>query len=167
MKKYLSNILIYVAALLGIVAFIALFATPLQSFNEIKGTWSAYNVKAYLGEKSSTGVQIYNGSFIPAVGFIIPFLMAIFLIIESFKPELNTRLAIINTMFAIFFFVSAVLVLLTKEMFLAVNELGQTDYIRNGAGPISSAICSGAAGVILLIVTWVPSRKKIDFIEKV
>lgn len=166
MKKYLSNILIYLAALLGIVAFIALFATPLQSFNEIKGTWSAYNIKAYLGE-TSAGVKVYNGSFIPVIGFIIPFLMAIFLIIESFKPELNARLAIINTMFAIFFFVSAVLVLLTKEMFLAVNGYGPTDYIRNGAGPISSAVCSGIAGVILLIVTWVPSRKKIDFIEKV
>ncbi len=166
MKKYLSNILIYLAALLGIVAFIALFATPLQSFNEIKGTWSAYNVKAYLGE-TSNGVKAYSGSFIPVIGFIIPFLMAIFLIIESFKPELNTSLAIINTIFAILFFLSSVLVLLTKEMFLAVNDFGQTDYIRNGAGPISSAICSSIAGVILLIVTWVPSRKKIDFIEKV
>lgn len=166
MKKYLSNILIYLAALLGIVAFIALFATPLQSYNEIKDTWSAYNVKAYLGE-SSGGVQVYKGSFLPVIGFIIPFLMAIFLIIESFKPELNTRLAIINTLFAIFFFLSAVLVLLTKEMFLAVNDFGQTDNIRNGAGPISSAICSGVAGVILLIVSWVPSRKKIDFIERV
>ena len=166
MKKYLSNILIYLAALLGIVAFISLFATPLQSYNEIQGTWATYNVKAYLGEKSA-GVQIYNGSFLPVIGFIIPFLMSIFLIIESFKPELSGRLAIINTIFAILYFISAVLVLLTKEMFLSANDFGETVYIRNGVGPISSAICSFTAGVILLFVAWMPSRKKIDFIEKV
>ena len=79
MKNYLSNILIYLAALLGIVAFVSLFATPLQSYNEIQGTWTSYNVKAYLGE-TSAGVQIYKGSFIPVIGFIVPFLMSIFLI---------------------------------------------------------------------------------------
>ena len=166
MKKYLSNILIYLAALCGIVAFISLFATPLQSYNSIKDTWSAYNVKAYLGE-TSAGVQVYKGSFIPIIGFIIPFLLSIFLIIESFRPELNGRLAAINTIFAVLYFLSAVLVLLTKEMFLSVNGFGDTTYIRNGAGPVTSAVCSGLAGVILLIVTWMPWKKDIDFIEKV
>lgn len=166
MKNYLSNILIYLAALLGIVAFVSLFATPLQSYNEIQGTWTSYNVKAYLGETSG-GIQVYKGSFIPVIGFIVPFLMSIFLIIESFKPELGGRLAFINTGFAIMYFLSAVLVLLTKEMFLSVNDFGETMFVRNGPGPISSAICSFVAGIILLIVAWVPSRKKIDFIEKV
>ena len=166
MKNYLSNILIYLAALLGIVAFVSLFATPLQSYNEIQGTWTSYNVKAYLGE-TSAGVQIYKGSFIPVIGFIVPFLMSIFLIIESFKPELGGRLSFINTIFAIFYFLSAVLVLLTKEMFLSVNNFGETLFIRNGAGPIASAVCSFVAGMILLFVAWFPFKKKIDFIEKV
>lgn len=167
MKNYLNNILIYLAALLGIVAFVTLFATPLQSYNEIQGTWTSYNVKAYLGE-TSAGVKVYNGSFLPVIGFIVPFLMSIFLIIESFKPELGGRLAAINTIFAILYFFSAVLVLLTKEMFLAVNNFGETTFIRNGAGPISSAVCSFSAGIILLFVAWMPGRKKdIDFIEKV
>ena len=161
MKNYARNILIYIAALLGIFAFIGLFGTPLQKFDEIKEVWAAYNVKVYLGEAS------VNGSIIPIFGFVIPLLMAIFLIIESFRPDLNARLAAINTIFAIFFFLSAVVVLLTKEQFLSNNGFGETLLIRNGIGPISSAICSGLAGVILLVVTWVPGRKKIDFIDKV
>ena len=50
MKNYLSNILIYIAALCGIISFAGLFATPLMLQDTIKGTWSVYNVKAYLGQ---------------------------------------------------------------------------------------------------------------------
>ena len=171
MKKYMNNILIYIAALFGLVAFIGLFASPLQSFNSIKGTWSAYGVKAYLGEtvKNTSGetIVIYKGTIAPIFGFILPFLMAIVLIIESFRPAWNAKLAVINTILALFFFASAVLVLLTKELFLGANGLGDTTVIRNGGGPVSSAICSTIAGVILLVVTWMPRKKKeIDFIEK-
>lgn len=171
MKKYMNNILIYIAALFGLVAFIGLFASPLQSFNSIKGTWSAYGVKAYLGETSKTAegeiMVIYKGTIAPIFGFILPFLMAIVLIIESFRPAWNAKLAVINTILALLFFASAVLVLLTKELFLAANGLGDTPVIRNGGGPVSSAICSATAGVILLVVTWMPRKQKeIDFIEK-
>ena len=171
MKKYMNNILIYIAALFGIVAFIGLFASPLQSFNSIKGTWSAYSVKAYLGEisKNAAGetTVIYKGTIAPIFGFIFPFLMAIVLIIESFRPAWNAKLAAINTILALLFFACAVLVLLTKELFLGANGLGDTTLIRNGGGPVSSAICSTTAGVILLVVTWMPRKKKeIDFIEK-
>ena len=171
MKKYFNNILIYIAALLGLIAFIGLFASPLQSFNSIKGTWSAYGVKAYLGEttKDAAGetVVIYKGTIAPIFGFVIPFLMSIILIIESFRPAWSAKLAAINTILALLFFGCAVLVLLTKELFLAANNLGDTTVIRNGGGPVSSAICSAAAGVILLIVSWMPrKRKEIDFIEQ-
>lgn len=171
MKKYFNNILIYIAALLGIIAFIGLFASPLQSFNSIKGTWSAYSVKAYLGEttKNAAGetIVVYKGTIGPIFGFIIPLLMAIVLIIESFRPAWSAKIAVINTIFAFLFFGCAVLVLLTKELFLGANNLGDTTTIRNGGGPVSSAICSGIAGVILLVVSWMPrKRKEIDFIEK-
>lgn len=170
MKKYMNNILIYIAALCGIVAFVGLFATPLQSFNSIKGTWSAYNVKAYLGETIKQGdltVKVYKGTIAPIFGFIFPFLMSIVLIIESFKPAWNAKIAAINTILALFFFASAVLVLLTKELFLAANNLGDTNTIRNGGGPFSSAICSTLAGIILLVVTWMPrKRKELNYIEK-
>ena len=171
MKKYMNNILIYIAALFGIVAFIGLFASPLQSFNSIKGTWSAYGVKAYLGEttKDAAGetVVIYKGTIAPVFGFIFPFLMSIILIIESFRPAWNAKLAVINTILALMYFACAVLVLLTKELWLNANNLGDTTTIRNGGGPVSSAVCSTTAGVILLIVTWAPrKRKEIDFIEK-
>ena len=166
MKKYMNNILIYIAALLGIVAFIGLFASPLQFYDELKETWSVFTVKAYLGESTSDFV-VYKGTIAPIFGFILPFLMGIILIIESFRPAWNAKLAVINTVFALFFFASAILVLLTKELFLNVNNLGDTLYIRNGGGPVSSAICSGSAGVILLVVSWMPrKRKEIDFIEK-
>ena len=162
----MNNILIYIAALLGIIAFIGLFASPLQSFNSIKGTWSAYNVKAYLGE-TTNGVVVYKGTIAPIFGFIFPFLLSVVLIIESFRPAWSAKLAAINTILALFYFASAVLVLLTKELFLAANNLGDTTVLRNGGGPVSSAICSAGAGVILLIVTWAPrKRKEIDFIEK-
>ena len=166
----MNNILIYIAALFGIIAFIGLFASPLQSFNSVNGTWSAYNVKAYLGETVKMGdetIKVCKGTVTPIFGFIVPFLMAIILIIESFKPAWNARIAAINTIIALFFFASAVLVLLTKELYLEANNLGDTNMIRNGGGPVSSAICSTLAGIILLIVTWMPrKRKEVEYIEK-
>ena len=161
MKKYMSNVLIYVAALCGIIAFIGLFASPLQIINE-HGGWSAYNVGVYLGD---TKGNVYKGIVLPVFGYIIPFLMSIFLIIESFKPSLDNRLTVINTIIAIFYFASAVLVLLTKELWLMKNGFGEATYIRNGAGPLMASILSFVAGILLLIVTWVPSRKKIDYID--
>ena len=165
MKKYASNILIYIAALFGIIAFIGVFASPLQSYNEIKDAWVAYKVKAYIGEVSQ-GTTVYNGNFFPAIGYIVPFVLSIFLIIESFKPSLRERIAAINTIFAILYFLSAVLVLLTKELFLNANSFGDTLLIRNGVGPILGAVCSSLAGVILLVVTWMPGQKPVDFIVK-
>jgi len=161
MKKYMSNVLIYVAALCGIIAFIGLFASPLQILNE-HGTWSAYNVGVYFGDPKA---DVYKGVALPVFGYIIPFLMSIFLIIESFKPQLDNRLTIINTLLAILYFTSAVLVLLTKELWLVKNNFGEMTEIRNGAGPIMAAVLSSLAGIILLIVTWVPSRKQIDYID--
>lgn len=161
MRKYMSNVLIYVAALCGIIAFIGLFASPLQIQNE-HGGWSAYNLGVYFGDVKGS---VYKGVFLPIVGYILPFLMSIFLIIESFKPELDNRLSVINTLLAILYFLSAVVVLLTKELWLQANGFGEMTQIRNGAGPIMAAILSFSAGVLLLIVTWVPSRKKIDYID--
>ena len=166
MKKYLSNILIYVAALFGIVAFIGLFSTPLQIYDTVKGVWSPYVVKAYTGE-TVNGMVTNKGTFVPVIGFILSLLMSIFLIIESFKPNLAARLTVINTIVGILFFMCAVLVLLTKDLFLMANNYGDSPYHRNGPGPIMSAICSSIAGTLLLIVTWLPGRrKKIDFIEE-
>ena len=162
MKNYLSNVLIYVAALCGIISFIGIFASPLQIYSEVSKTWSAYNIRAYLGDSAS---GVYKGTFYPIFGYFLPFLMAIFLIIESFKPSLDNRLTVINTVFAILYFASAVLVLLTKELWLQANDFGDAIVIRNGAGPIMSAVLSTLAGIILLIVTYVPGRKKIDYIE--
>ena len=165
MRKYLSNVLIYLAALCGIIAFVGLFSSPLQIYNELNGTWSVYNVKAYLGEVND-GVTVYRGTIGPIFGFILPLIMAVFLILESFRPKLSSRLTAINTMFAVLFFLSAVVVLLTKELYLRVNELGDSVDIRNGTGPILSACCSSLAGILLLIVCWVPGIKSIDFIKK-
>lgn len=161
MKKYMSNVLIYVAALCGIIAFIGLFASPLQIQNE-HGGWSAYNLGVYFGD---TKGSVYKGVVLPIFGYIVPLLMSIFLIVESFKPQLDNRLTIINTFLAILYFASAILVLLTKELWLVKNDFGEMVSIRNGAGPIMAAILSFLAGVLLLIVTWVPSRKKIDYID--
>ena len=162
----MNNILIYIAALFGVIAFIGLFASPLQSYSSIKGTWSAYNVRAYLGE-TQNGVRVYKGTIAPVFGFIVPFLMSIILIIESFKPAWNAKIAAINTFIALLYFASAVLVLLTKELFLEANNFGDTNMIRNGGGPFTSAVCSTIAGVILLIVSWMPRKKKeLDYIEK-
>ena len=166
----MNNILIYIAALFGIIAFIGLFASPLQSFNSLSGTWSAYNVKAYLGETVKSGdetITVYSGTVAPIFGFVVPFLMAIILIIESFKPAWNAKIAAINTIIALLFFASAVLVLLTKELFLKANNLGDTGTLRNGGGPVTSAICSTLAGIILLVVTWMPRKtKEVEYIEK-
>lgn len=163
MKNYISNVLIYVAALCGIIAFIGLFASPLQSFNDIQKTWSAYNVSAYFGDLKNGA---YKGAILPIFGYILPLLMSIFLIIESFKPSLDNRLTVINTILAVLFIISAVLVLLTKELWLQANHLGETTLIRNGTGPIMASILSTVAGIILLIVTYSRINKRIDYIEK-
>ena len=166
MKKYASNILIYISALLGIISFICLFAAPLQCKDIFKNTWVNVNViKVYLGE-TQDGVVVTKSAVLPIFGFVIPFLMSIFLIIESFKPKLNARLAFINTVIAVFFLACAVLVLLTKEIYLSVNELGDTNELRNGVGPVTAGICNTLAAIILLVVTYMPGQRNIDFIEK-
>ena len=166
MKKYLSNNLIYIAALFGIICFIGMFSSPLQVYDSIKGVWSPYNGKVYLGETVNE-VVVTKGTAIPLIGFSLPFLMSIFLIIESFKPNLAARLTVINTILGILFFICAILVLLTRELYLNANNFGDSPYHRNGMGPIMAAISNTIAGVLLLIVTWMPSRrKKIDFIEQ-
>lgn len=161
MKNYFSNILIYIAALCGIIAFAGLFATPLMIQDTIKGTWSAYNLKVYIGDNG-----VPYGTWFPIIGYVLPLLMSIFLIVESFKPSLDSKLAVINTILALLYFFSAVSVLLTKELWLNANHYEDVGIIRNGLGPIMSGVLSFLAGVILLIVTWMPGRKKIDYIEK-
>lgn len=161
MKTYVKNILLYLVALLGLLAFIALFSNPLQSYDEIKGTWSIITLRAYLGDNVS-----YKGAGLPVVGFVIPLVLAIVVIIESFKSKWLARLKVINTFIAVLFFISAVLVLLTKECFLSVNDLGETQLLRNGGGPIFSAVCSSLAGALCLFVSWFPSKSSIQFIEK-
>lgn len=165
MRPYVKNILLYIAALLGLLAFIALFSNALQSYDSVKDSWSSCNVRAYLGE-SIGNEQVYKGAVLPIFGFIIPLLIAIALIIESFHPSWLKNIKVINTIFAVLFFTSAILVLLTKEVFLDANELGDTTLLRNGSGPIFSACCSSVAAILVLLVTWVPSTTTIKFIEK-
>lgn len=164
MKRYVSNVLIYLAALFGLIAFIGLFSSPLKIYNEIQGSWTVYGVKAYLGETSG-GIEAYKGTFVPVIGFVLPLIISITLIIETFQPSWNKKLSIINTLFAVLYFVSAILVLLTKEMFLKVNDLGDTLLLRNGAGPIMAAIMCFLSGIILLVIAWFP-HQEIKFIEK-
>ena len=132
-----------------------------------KGTLTRKEIRFWIEGLTSGSIPDYQSSALA---------MAIVLIIESFRPAWNAKLAVINTILALLFFTSAVLVLLTKELFLQANEWGnglviidgETVFaIRNGGGPVSSAICSAIAGIILLVVTWMPrKRKEIDFIEK-
>lgn len=165
MRTYVKNILLYIAALLGLLAFVALFSNALQSYDSVKDSWFTFNVKTYLGE-SIGNEKIYQGAVLPIFGFIIPLLLAIALIIESFHPSWLKSIKVINTIFAILFFVSAIMVLLTKEIFLNTNDLGDTTLIRNGFGPIFSACCSLVAAILVLLVTWIPSTTPMKFIEK-
>lgn len=165
MRQYVRNILIYLAALLAIIAFVALFADSLQIYDSIRGTWTNYKVNAYLGEKSSTYV-IYNGSILPVFGFVIPLLIAIILIVESFKQKWSGSLKIMNTVFTIILFLCAIMVLLTKELFLSVNILGESNSLRNGVGPVLSAVVSSCGAILLLFATWLPFKSDIKFIER-
>lgn len=165
MKRYVSNVLIYLSALFGLIAFIGLFASPLKIFDEINHSWTVYSVRAYLGETNGGNVA-YKGTFLPVIGFVLPLIISIILIIESFQPSWNKKLKVINTVLAIVFFISAILVLLTRETFLKVNELGDTDLLRNGSGPIMSAVFSFCAGILVLVVAWFPNQGELKFIEK-
>ena len=165
MKTYVKNILCYLVALLGLLAFIAMFSTPLETYDEVKEVWYAYRVKAYVGE-AVNNIKIYNGSALPIVGFITPLICGLILIIESFQPSWGKKASVINTIMVVLFFVSSILVLLTKELFLNANNLGENINIRNGTGPVFSAICSALSGLILLFVTYFPSKSQMEYIQK-
>lgn len=165
MKRYVKNVLIYLAALFGVVAFLCIFSSPLRIYDSIKDTWYNYPVRAYLGKTSKT-IHVYSGTVLPIIGFALPLLMSIVLIVESFKPSWSKSINVVNTILAIFYFVCTVFVLLTKELYLHGNNLGDTLLVKNGFGPIVAAILSTIAGILLLFVTWFPSDKNIGFIEK-
>lgn len=165
MRSYVKNILIYVVALLGLIAFIGLFSNSLEIFDKIKGSWSSYKVNAFLGEEVN-GVRIYKGATLPIFGFVFPLLIAILLIVESFRHSWSGYVKVINTIVSIILFVSALFVLLTKEIFLNTNGLGESVIIRNGLGPIISAVCSFVGGVLLLFTTFFPLKQDMKFIEK-
>lgn len=161
MRQYVRNILIYLVALLAIIAFIAFFANALEIHDSVRDVWTAYKVKAYLGEKN-----IYKGTIIPIFGFTLPLLISIILIVESFKKSWSGNLKIINTVLAIILFLCVLCVLLTKELFLSANNLGESVVLRNGAGPIVSAIASTCGGILLLFATWLPFKTDIKFIDR-
>lgn len=165
MRSYVKNILIYVVAILSLVAFLALFSNSLEIFDKIKGAWSSYKVNAYLGEEVN-GVRIYKGATLPIFGFVFPLLITVLLIVESFRHSWSGYVKAINTVVSIVLFVSALFVLLTKEIFLSVNGLGEVVILRNGLGPIMSAVCSFVGGVLLLFVTFFPLKQDMKFIEK-
>lgn len=165
MRQYVRNIIIYLAALFAIIAFIALFANSLKIYDSINGTWINYRVNAYLGEKSG-GYVVYKGTIIPVFGFVIPLVIAIFLIVESFKQKWSANLKVINTVLAIILFLCVLCVLLTKELFLSINYFGESNLLRNGAGPIVSAISSACGAILLLFATWLPFKTDIKFIER-
>lgn len=165
MRSYVKNILLYLVALLGILCFISMFSTSLEIYDSVKGTWNTYNVHPYLGE-SYNGQTIYKGTLLPVFGYIIPLILAILLIVESFKKSWKKNIKVINTIFAILFLFSALFTLLTKELFLKANGYDQSLIIRNGSGPIFAAVCSLVAAVLLLVVSWIPLKGEIQFIEE-
>ena len=165
MKNYVRNILLYLVTLLGILSFIAMFSNCLQIYDSVKCKWTNYNVRVYLGVNVE-GTWIYRGAVLPIFGFVFPLLCGIVLIIESFHQDWLAKIKFINTILATIIFISAILVLLTKEIFLNVNNLGETNLLRNGSGPIFSAICSWVAAILLLFVTWLPSHTEVEFIER-
>lgn len=165
MRQYSKNIILYIVALLGLLAFLLMFANSLQIYDSLKDTWVSFKVNAYLGDKAGD-VTIYKGATLPIFGFVIPFLIAILLIVESFRHRWSGNIKVINTLAGILLFLCAIVVLLTKELFLSVNELGTTFLLRNGFGPIASAILSTISGAALLFVTWFPLKQDMQFIEK-
>ena len=161
MRQYVRNILIYLVALFAIIAFIALFSNAIEIYDSVRDSWVTYKVNAYIGKES-----IYKGSIVPVFGFALPLLIAVILIVESFKKSWSGNLKIINTVLAIILALCAVCVLLTKELFLSANNLGESTALRNGSGPILSAIASFIGSLLLLFATWLPFKTDIKFIER-
>ena len=102
----------------------------------------------------------------PVFGFVIPLVISILLIVESFKKSWSGNLKIINTVCAVILFLCVVCVLLTKELFLSINGLGESSSLRNGVGPTASAIASTCGGILLLFATWLPFKTDIKFIDR-
>ena len=165
MRQYVRNIIIYLAALFAIIAFISLFANSIKIYDAINDSWVNYKVNAYLGEEVE-GVSVYKGSIIPIFGFVIPLIIAIVLIVESFKQKWSGSLKVLNTVLAIILCLCSICVLLTKELFLSVNNLGESTILRNGSGPILSSIASLCGAILLLFAIWLPFKSDIKFIER-
>lgn len=161
MRQYVRNILIYLVALLAIISFISMFSTSLFIYDSVKGSWSVYKVNAYVGEKG-----VYKGTIIPIFGFVLPLVISIVLIVESFKKSWSGNLKVINTVLAVILFLCVLCVLLTKELFLSINGLGDTEILRNGSGPVVSAVTSFCGGILLLFASWLPFKTDIKFIDR-
>lgn len=161
MKQYFRNILIYLVALLAIIAFISVFSNAIEIYDSVRDTWVNYKVNCYIGKEG-----VYKGTIIPVFGFAFPLVIAFVLIVESFKKSWSGNLNIINTVLAVILLLCAVCVLLTKELFLTVNNLGESVALRNGQGPIVSAIASFIGAILLLLATWLPFKTDIKFIER-
>lgn len=165
MRQYIRNILIYLVALLAIIAFMCLFYNALEIYDSVKDSWVTYKVNAYMGDKGVIG-STYRGTIVPVFGFVLPLIIAIILVVQSFKKSWSGKLKVINTVMAVILFICVVVVLLTKELFLSINSLGESVYLRNGAGPVCSAISSFIAGILLLFATWLPFKTDIKFIDR-
>ena len=161
MRQYVRNILIYLVALLAIIAFISLFANAIEIYDSVRDSWVTYKVNAYLGKDG-----VYKGSIIPVFGFVLPLAIAVILIVESFQKSWNGKLKVINTILAIILLLCILCVLLTKELFLSANWLGESTVLRNGQGPVVSAISSFIGAILLLLATWLPFKTDIKFIER-
>lgn len=164
LKRYVKNILVYLVALFGLIAFLGMFTTSLQIYDGARHVWVNYKANPLFGYSYNENI-VYHGAAIPVIGFILPLVIGVVLVIESFKPQWGPRLSVLNTVFSILLMLCSIMVLLTKELYLVNNGLGSTSLLRNGIGPILAACCSFVGAIILLVVTWMPSSRKIEFID--
>ena len=144
MKVSLKKLFLLGAAFLAIVAFFMMFLAPVGlDAKVVPVEWAEFN-DVYFGASTIKGV------WTSVVGFALMLVSGVALLVSLFVKTKHTKVIQLATVLALV--VAAVLVLLTKTLWLAFNNASDyAEYYVLGAGPIVAAVLSlvAAAGVVL------------------
>lgn len=150
MKISVKKLVLFCSALFAIVAFFLMFADPVGVDTKFAGIQMSTFDYVYFGKESaaiSTGIK---GAWTSVVGFALILLSGIALMVLTFVKAKHVKLIYFVAFLALI--VGAILVLLTKTLWLALNNA--SDYAEMyvlGAGPIIAGVLAilSAMGIVV------------------
>ena len=150
MKISVKKLVLFCSALFAIVAFFLMFADPVGVDTKFAGIQMSTFEYVYFGKESVAVSMDIKGVWTSVVGFALILLSGIALMVLTFVKAKNAKLIYFVAFLALA--VGAILVLLTKTLWLAFNDASR--YAENyvlGAGPIIAGILAilSAMGIVV------------------